>query len=262
MSHGTTITTMTLLRYTGLRNRWWAFTQMGLGPGQLRSVPGMQFSRLLGSGAGNGFSIRPNLGVYAFMVVWDDRSRAEAFFAGHPWWQRVRSHRQEEWTAWLSTTMVHGQWDGQTPFQVRSSYDPAGPVAVLTRATIRKRFLPQFWRYVPRVSESVEEHRQRLLSIGVGEYPLFMQATFSLWESGKAMQEYAYRSKYHSEVVRKTRELGWYSEELFARFALLDSTGSWSGIAEDRLAALTKKMPGPSGRTSPAGTAAPGGNSR
>jgi hypothetical protein len=43
------------------------------------------------------------------------------------------------------------------------------------------------------------------------------------------MKAYAYRSRYHSEVVKKTRELGWYKEELFARFLPFDSAGTWHG---------------------------------
>ncbi|NJN33402.1 MAG: hypothetical protein HC817_03255 [Saprospiraceae bacterium] len=40
------------------------------------------------------------------------------------------------------------------------------------------------------------------------------------------MMDYAYKSPHHAEVVRKTRELGWYSEELFARFRVVDTEGS------------------------------------
>ena len=57
-----------------------------------------------------------------------------------------------------------------------------------------------------------------------------MQATFSLWKSGKSMQEFAYHSKYHKEVVRLTRERKWYKEELFARFAVLETAGSWKNL--------------------------------
>jgi heme-degrading monooxygenase HmoA len=49
-----------------------------------------------------------------------------------------------------------------------------------------------------------------------------MQATFSLWDSGKAMQDFAYKSKYHKEVVQLTRDRNWYKEEMFARFQVID----------------------------------------
>jgi len=127
--------------------------------------------------------------------------------------------------------MTHGAWGGGNPFTAnREAYDPAAPVAVITRATIRTRKLPDFWRYVPKTSASVYEHPERLLSIGIGEYPIFMQATFSIWRSGKAMQEFAYRSESHKEVVKLTRERDWYKEEMFTRFSILGVEGSWEGL--------------------------------
>ena len=43
------------------------------------------------------------------------------------------------------------------------------------------------------------------------------------------MQTYAYQGQFHSQVVRKTRELGWYKEELFARFHPFKMEGKWAG---------------------------------
>ena len=65
---------MSLLRYDSFSARWWAFVQMGWGPGRFRSVPGLRHVRMLGSGAGNGFSIWPNFGVYGWLGVWEDRA--------------------------------------------------------------------------------------------------------------------------------------------------------------------------------------------
>jgi hypothetical protein len=130
----------------------------------------------------------------------------------------------------MQPTMTHGVWGGERPFSpAPEAYDPAQPVAVITRATIRTRKLPDFWRYVPRTSASVDEHTDRLLSVGIGEYPIFMQATFSIWRSGKAMQDFAYRSQHHKEVVRLTRERQWYKEEMFTRFSILEARGNWNG---------------------------------
>jgi hypothetical protein len=230
------ITTLTLLRYASLRNRSWIFTQMGLMPGwpfpsPLAGTAGLRFGRLLGSGAGNGFGLAPNFGVYAFVGHWDERAAAERFFANHSWWQNNSKHLAEQATFYLEPTMTHGEWAGQKPFTPRpEKHDPAAPVAVITRATIRPRKLVDFWRYVPKTSASVYDHPARKLSVGVGEYPVFMQATFSLWTSGQAMRDFAYKSDRHAEVVRLTRERDWYSEEMFTRFRVLDMTGSWTGF--------------------------------
>jgi heme-degrading monooxygenase HmoA len=55
----------------------------------------------------------------------------------------------------------------------------------------------------------------------VGELPLIYQATLSIWETQEHMRAYAYKNPQHLEAIKKTKELNWYSEELFGRFYLL-----------------------------------------
>lgn len=236
------ITTLTLFRFSGLTNKAWAFAQMGRMTGwplanPLADVAGLRFGRLLGSGGGNGFALRPNFGVYAFLGHWDDRAAADAFLSSHPWLLAAKHRTRERATFYLKPTMTHGEWGGRKPFTPEpDAYNPAGPVAVITRATIRTRKLPDFWRYVPKTSASIYDQPARLLSLGVGEYPVFMQATFSLWTSGKAMQDFAYRSEHHKEVVKLTRERNWYKEEMFTRFQVLEVDGQWEGLENPQLA--------------------------
>jgi hypothetical protein len=231
------IVTMSLFRYEGLAARAWAFVQMGLGPGRFRSVPGLRHAKLLGSGAGNGFSIWPHFGVYGLLGVWEEEAAARQFFEENSWWRATGRRSRERYTVFLHTSQVHGQWNGEQPFTPTVPFDKQAPVAVITRATIRWRHIPFFWRQVPRVSASVKDRPAQLLSVGVGEWPLFMQATFSIWTSAQAMMDYAYRSEFHRKVVQQTRELGWYKEELFARFVPCASEGSWEG--KDPLQAIT-----------------------
>jgi hypothetical protein len=71
----------------------------------------------------------------------------------------------------------------------------------------------------------MDNYKDLIFSKGIGEFPLLMQATFSLWASSEAMMNYAYQNPMHSEMVKKTKELKWYSEELFARFQIFHQVG-------------------------------------
>ncbi len=202
------------------RDKWFAFRNMGLGVGQYGEPEGMEWLKLLGSGGDRGFGLWPNWGGYALLAAFPNAVLAKAALES-PLWNAYRQHSASAKTLLIQPTQSHGMWDGVAPFRPTGTYDPAAQTVVLTRARIKARHLPAFWSRVARVSESALDYPERLFSVGVGELPIIQQATVSLWSSGQAMQDYAYRSRYHSEVVKLTRERGWYSEELFCRFALL-----------------------------------------
>jgi hypothetical protein len=214
------ITTLSLFRFTGFKNRYWAFAMMGRGPWLLRGTPGLQFYKLLGSGGGNGFSTRPNFGLYALLGVWENEAAASRFFAGHRVFRGYVQHAAAVQTVYLRATAGHGTWDGFGAFETTGAFDPAAPTAVLTRAAIRWRYIRQFWKHVGPVSRDIEGRPGLRYAVGVGELPFVALATFSLWETGSAMLDYAYRRKRHAGAVRETREKGWFSEELFVRFTV------------------------------------------
>ena len=209
------------------RDRLFAFANMGRGVERYGRPAGMEWFKLLGSGGGpGGFGLWPNWSGYALLAAFPTRVLAEAALDS-PLWRAYAGHSDlaadtphpATRHALLRPLHCHGRWDGVEPFRTSGTYHRDAPVAVLTRARIRTRHLPAFWSRVARVSESVEEYPERTFSVGVGELPIIQQATVSLWTSGRAMEHYAYRSPYHAEVVRLTRQRGWYSEELFCRFA-------------------------------------------
>ena len=110
------IVTITFFRFTGRRDKWWAFPQMGRGTASLSGTAGLTFAKLLGSGSGNGFSIVPDLGRYGLLGVWEEAGNARQFFSGHPFFLEFRQRSEEYWTVFMRTAIVHGQWDSLTPF--------------------------------------------------------------------------------------------------------------------------------------------------
>ena len=78
------------------------------------------------------------------------------------------------------------------------------------------------------MSDELASARGLSAAVSIGEAPVGLQATFSIWSDAAAVAAFA-RSPEHRAVVRRTREEGWYGEELFARFTPLGSTGTWDG---------------------------------
>ena len=87
----------------------------------------------------------------------------------------------------------------------------------------RKNFL--FWRAVPAVTASLRSAPGLIGAIGIGEAPIGLQGTFSIWEDPKTISYFAYRGEAHKEVIAATAREKWYAEEMFGRFALIDSSG-------------------------------------
>ena len=100
------------------------------------------------------------------------------------------------------------------------------PVAVITRATLRLSKLISFWKYVPAASKAIEAAKGVKYFKGIGEWPFIQQATLSLWDGFDSVKNFAYSSKIHSDIIKKTRKQKWYSEDLlpdFKSYLILDS---------------------------------------
>jgi hypothetical protein len=210
-------TVISFFKYDGFINKWRAFVRMGRPPIVNQSINGLTFWKALGSGSGNGFSIWPDFSVFGLLTVFNSEEEANQFI--HSNIIKAYTNSAERYShIFMHNIKAHGQWSQQEPFSASVKYDEQQPLAVITRATIKPKLAYKFWKYVPSVSKSMDGYDGLVFTKGIGEWPILMQATFSLWKQGSQMMAYAYQNPKHAEMVKKTRELGWYSEEMFSRF--------------------------------------------
>jgi heme-degrading monooxygenase HmoA len=212
------ISTISFYEFDTIGAKFWMFTRMGLWPLKLSKINGSLFQKLMGTGSGNGFSIWPDFGTYSFFSVWDSEESAKEFFASNPYHKKLSKNSSSHFTIFLKSAGSHGMWNGKNPFETEMKISQELPVAVITRASIRPSKLYGFWKNVPTVSKAIEEAKGLYFRKGIGELPLVEQATFSVWKNLDAVKEYAYKGALHNDIIQQTREKGWYSEELFARF--------------------------------------------
>jgi hypothetical protein len=208
-----------------------AALRLALDRSALRHTPGLVFWKLLGTGDARTFAARDaDPRTWALLGVWEDAGALAAFERRSPVSAAWRRLAVERWRADLRLVAARGRWSGCAPFGPAGGVAPPGrPVAALTRARLVPRRAAAFWRAVPPVTADLHRHPGLLFAVGVGEAPVGFQGTFSVWESAAAMRAFAYRGAAHRRVIAETAALGWYAEELFARFAVMQTTGTVRG---------------------------------
>jgi len=163
----TQVVSISFFRFDTRMARLWALVMMGLARGPLARTPDIGFWKLCGSGGGVGFTPRINIDVIAILAVWPDAATARKHTAGAAIFNRYRARASEDWTVYLSTASVRGNWTGQTPFSV-SNTGATGPIGVLTRATIKPSILRRFWARVPDISAKIAMDPNVMFKIGIG----------------------------------------------------------------------------------------------
>lgn len=199
----------------------------------LRGYPGLTFAKLLGTGSGQTFAPQDaDPHHWALLTCWDaphaaatvERSRVVRR------WDAAATDRLRIAMTPLSST---GHWSRHQPFgsapPAREGAPDAGPIASITRARIKWGQLRSFWHAVPDVASALPAHPGLIWSTGIGEAPIGLQGTFSLWRDAAAMRDFAYGSRAHRRVIAQTRQTGWFAEELFARFAVQEVEGTVDG---------------------------------
>ena len=205
-----------------------AFFSMAIDRMRSRKFTGISFSKLLGTGTGATFTPSDADLTRWGMVVVIEKNRIDAFDNSSiitNWRKRSTS----EFRAMLSPLSSHGLWAKESPFDFTAPLsNPDAQIAAITRARIKwnKNFI--FWKSVPPVVMDLHSNPGLVAAIGIGEAPIGLQGTFSLWNSTSALRDFAYKGRAHQVAIEQTKSIGWYSEELFARFEVLELRGEIS----------------------------------
>lgn len=222
---------LSLFRFDGIAARLWVLGQMAAARVAFARMPDVGFWKLCGSGTGEGFTPKPNWGVWAILAAWPDADTAHSSVAEAGVYRRWRKMARESWTVYLDPMSVRGQWSGNTPFTANAPTPQNGqPLAVLTRASLRPSKMLQFWNRVPDISTDIGADPNVIFKIGIGEMPLLHQVTFSIWPDAASLAKFARGDGPHGRAICAVRDGNWFAEELYARFAVTGSSGLWGGI--------------------------------
>ena len=208
-------------------SRLWGWSRIVKGPQALQDVPGLLFSKVLGSGFEGGFGLRPSPSRQGMFGLFESLSAAQAFVTNSNVLQAYQERSDEFCWALLTTWSCRGSWDGQS-LEVCAAQPIKGPVAALTRASIKLGKAPAFWRHAPPSQTALADAKGCQLAVGLGEAPFVRQATFSIWDSVSDMNAYA-RSGAHLEAIQAAAQNDYFSESMFARFVPLQVQGQWQG---------------------------------
>lgn len=230
---------------------------------RLRRVDGLVFAKVLGTGRGEHTGPSADLRRQAYFLVWQDAAAANAFRDGHPIARRWRSLAVEHdlelgligghgtWSgrAILDEMSRRDDLGARAGAGDDAGHDPShdaaeGDVIVLTRARIR----PRSWRAFHRASRRLADNGPgpfwrgscgpgtcgrgssgrvssglpgRRWALGVGELPVGLLGTVSCWRSAADLDAWLRSDQSHTTAAAYADE--WFTESLFARFAVLPS---------------------------------------
>lgn len=216
-------------------HRLWGWLRIAQGSSSLGSAAGLRFAKVMGSGHGGGFGLRPSASHQGLVCVFDSRAQAQAFVDG-PVFAQYRERARELCVGLFGIQSSRGAWDGVSWTAQAAELDgdmpPGGLVAAITRASILPTKAPAFWRMAPAAQAQLPQAEGCLVSMGLGEAPLLRQCTFSIWRDTAAMDAYA-RSGAHSKAIAATYRNGFFSESMFVRMRVLFFEGVWNGKTLD-----------------------------
>jgi hypothetical protein len=207
------------------RDIFFAILGMAIDRTLLRRTYGVTFAKMLGCGRGETFTTSdadPTRWGCLVVLPIEEVAKLDQSVTVRRW----RAKSTSEFRVLLEPISVSGKWSKQSPFIVTTNEFSNPQIVAITRARIKAWQTARFFKSVPPVTASLHQSPGLISAIGIGEAPIGLQGTFSLWESAKAIRDFAYKGAAHQKAIEQTSQYDWYAEELFARFAVLEKRGS------------------------------------
>ena len=104
----------------------------------IKKTSGLKFYKLLGTGAGAGFSLYPDFSTYSILCVWDNFKSANDFINNSRHSYKISQKAFSRNDYFLKPVHSHGKWDGINPFSelIDSDFDKTKPIAIITLSLI------------------------------------------------------------------------------------------------------------------------------
>ncbi|MGB1131811.1 MAG: hypothetical protein ACPG0K_01980 [Flavobacteriaceae bacterium] len=212
------ITTISFFKYNS--NKFWAFRQMVESHKFFENNPKIIFYKLLGTGAGDGF-LWPDFSTYSILILWKKEEFANEFISKSDHSKIIEKKAYSRHDYFMQPIQTHGLWDGINPFKnCLVEKNKEDKIGIITRGKVRLSKQIDFWLNVPQASNAIKRAKDVEFYKGIGELPFLAQATFSVWKNLDSVMNFAYKSKDHSDIIKKTRKRNWYSEDMFTRFII------------------------------------------
>ena len=158
------------------------------------------------------------------LCVWKKPELLNDFIENSTHAKQIQNKAKKRVDYIMEPIFSNGLWDNINPFKINNNRKTnyKNKIGVITRGKIKLSKQIDFWLSVSSASDAIQNAAGVEFYKGIGELPLLSQATFSVWKNSKSINDFAYKNKAHSEIIKKTRERKWYSEDLFARFEIMD----------------------------------------
>jgi hypothetical protein len=202
-----------------------ALFRMAIDRTLLRRGKGVTFAKMLGCGKGETFTpsdADPTRWGCLVVIPESELNTLDNSLTVRAW----RKSCLSEFRVILDPIAATGLWSKQKPFEPSAPANFDGQVVAITRARIKASQTMRFFKSVPPVTASLHSSPGLISTIGIGEAPIGLQGTFSLWESMQAIKDFAYKGAAHQKAIAQTSQFDWYAEELFARFAVREIRGT------------------------------------